>query len=129
MDILPVAGPWLDGAALDTAAAQPGAGGHRSVPSPCRARMTGTAPATLADQVAAAAAPAGAAAGNPMAARVPVARRLARPAAHGRPGTISTVALTGGFPPQTANHPPGPSPAGTARSFPGLGRAARQPSR
>ena len=66
MDILLIAGLWLDGSVWDSVAARLEAGGHRAVPITLPGQGDGDASATLADQVAAVVAGVDAAAGKPM---------------------------------------------------------------
>ena len=98
MDILLIAGLWLDGSVWDNVAAQLEARGHRAVPISLPGQGDGNASATLADQVAAVAAAVDAAAGRPMVVGHSAACSLAWLAADARPGKISKVALIGGFP-------------------------------
>ena len=98
MDILLIAGLWLDGSAWDNVAAQLEARGHRAVPVTLPAQGDGNASATLADQVAVVVAAVDAAAGRPMVVGHSAACSLAWLAAEARPGKISKVALIGGFP-------------------------------
>jgi len=98
MDILLIAGLWLDGSVWDNVAAQLEARGHRAVPITLPGQGDGNASATLADQVAAVAAAVDAAAGRPMVVGHSAACSLAWLAADARPGKISKVALIGGFP-------------------------------
>jgi pimeloyl-ACP methyl ester carboxylesterase len=98
MDILLIAGLWLDGSVWDSVAAQLEARGHHAVPITLPGQGDGNASATLADQVAAVAAAVDAAAGRPMVVGHSAACSLAWLAADARPGKISKVALIGGFP-------------------------------
>ena len=98
MDILLIAGLWLDGSVWDNVAAQLEARGHRAVPVTLPGQGDGNTSATLADQVAAVVAAVDAAAGRPMVVGHSAACSLAWLAADARPGTISKVALIGGFP-------------------------------
>ena len=98
MDILLIAGLWLDGSAWDDVAAPMEARGHRAVPVTLPGQGDGNASATLADQVAAVVAAVDAAAGKPMVAGHSAACSLAWLAADARPGEISKVAMIGGFP-------------------------------
>ncbi len=104
MDILLIAGLWLDGSVWDKVAAQLEARGHRAVPVTLPGQGDGNASATLADQVAAVIAAVDAAAGRPMVVGHSAACSLAWLAADARPGKVSKIALIGGF----------PSPDGTA---------------
>jgi pimeloyl-ACP methyl ester carboxylesterase len=98
MDILLIAGLWLDGSVWDNVATQLEARGHRAVPVTLPGQSDGNMPATLADQVAAVVAAVDAAAGRPMVVGHSAACSLAWLAADARPGKISKVALIGGFP-------------------------------
>jgi len=98
MDILLIAGLWLDGSVWDTVAAQLEARGHRAVPITVPGQGDGNTSATLADQVAAVLAAVDAAAGRPMVVGHSAACNLAWIAADARVGKISKVALIGGFP-------------------------------
>jgi pimeloyl-ACP methyl ester carboxylesterase len=98
MDILLIAGLWLDGSVWDGVAARFEARGHRAVPVTLPGQGDGNASATLADQVAAVVAAVDAAAGRPMVVGHSAACSLAWLAADARPGKISKVALVGGFP-------------------------------
>jgi pimeloyl-ACP methyl ester carboxylesterase len=98
MDILLIAGLWLDGSAWDNVAAQLEARGHRAVPVTLPGQGDGNTSATLADQVGEVLAAVDAAAGKPMVVGHSAACSLAWLAADARPGKISRVALIGGFP-------------------------------
>jgi len=98
MDILLIAGLWLDGSVWDDVAAELEARGHRAVPITLPGQGDGNASATLADQVAVVVAAVDAAAGRPMVVGHSAACSLAWLAADARPGKISKVALIGGFP-------------------------------
>jgi pimeloyl-ACP methyl ester carboxylesterase len=98
MDILLIAGLWLDGSAWDSVAAQLEARGHRAVPVTLPGQGDGNTSATLADQAAAVVAAVDAAAGRPMVVGHSAACSLAWLAADARPAKISKVALIGGFP-------------------------------
>ena len=98
MDILLIAGLWLDGSAWDNVAAQLKALGHRAVPVTLPGQGDGNRSATLADQVAAVVTAVDAAAGKPMVVGHSAACSLAWLAADARPSKISKVALIGGFP-------------------------------
>ena len=98
MDILLIAGLWLDGSVWDSVAAQLEARGHHAVPITLPGQGDGNASATLADQVATVVAAVDAAAGRPMVVGHSAACSLAWLAADARPGKISKVALIGGFP-------------------------------
>jgi pimeloyl-ACP methyl ester carboxylesterase len=98
MDILLIAGLWLDGSAWDNVAAQLMTLGHRAVQITLPGQGDGNTSATLADQVAAVVAAVDAAPGKPMVVGHSAACSLAWLAADARPGKISKVALIGGFP-------------------------------
>lgn len=98
MDILLIAGLWLDGAVWDDVAARLEARGHHAVPITLPGQGDGNASATLADQSAAVIAAVDAAAGKPMVVGHSAACSLAWIAADARPGKVSKVALIGGFP-------------------------------
>ena len=98
MDILLVAGLWLDGSVWDNVAAHLQARGHRAVPVTLPGQGDGNTSATLADQSAAVVAAVDAAAGMPVVVGHSAACNLAWLAADARPAKISKVALIGGFP-------------------------------
>jgi pimeloyl-ACP methyl ester carboxylesterase len=98
MDILLIAGLWLDGSVWDNVAVQLEVRGHRAVPITLPGQGDGNTSATLADQVAAVLAAVDAAAGAPMVVGHSAACSLAWLAADARPDKISKVALIGGFP-------------------------------
>jgi pimeloyl-ACP methyl ester carboxylesterase len=98
MDILLVAGLWLDASVWDNVAAHLEARGHRAVPVTLPGQGDGNTSATFADQSAAVVAAVDAAAGRPMAVGHSAACSLAWLAADARPAKISKVALIGGFP-------------------------------
>jgi pimeloyl-ACP methyl ester carboxylesterase len=98
MDIVLVAGLWLDGSVWDDVAAQLEAHGHRAVPVTLPGQGDGNTSATLADQVATVIAAVDAAAGQTMVTGHSAACSLAWLAADARPGKVSKVALIGGFP-------------------------------
>ena len=98
MDILLIAGLWLDGSVWGDVAAQLEARGHRAVPITLPGQGDGNTSATLADQSAAVVAAVDAAAGRPMVVGHSAACSLAWLAAEARPGKVSKVALIGGFP-------------------------------
>lgn len=98
MDIVLIAGMWLDGSAWDNVAAQLEARGHRAVPVTLPGQGDGNTSATLADQVATVVAAIDAAAGRPMVVGHSGACSLAWLAADARPTKISEIALIGGFP-------------------------------
>jgi pimeloyl-ACP methyl ester carboxylesterase len=98
MDILLIAGLWLDGSAWENVAAQLEGRGHHAVPITLPGQGDGNTSATLADQVGEVLAAVDAAAGKPMVVGHSAACSLAWLAADARPGKISRVALIGGFP-------------------------------
>jgi pimeloyl-ACP methyl ester carboxylesterase len=98
MDILLIAGLWLDGSVWDNVVAQLETRGHRGIPVTLPGQGDGNTSATLADQSAAVVAAADAAAGKPMVAGHSAACSLAWLVADARPGKLSKVALIGGFP-------------------------------
>ena len=98
MDIVLIAGLWLDASVWDNVAAELEARGHRAVPVTLPGQGDGNASATLADQVATVVAAVDAAAGKPMVVGHSAACSLAWLAADARPAKIREVALIGGFP-------------------------------
>ena len=98
MDILLIAGLWLDGSAWDSVAARLEARGHRAVPITLPGQGDGDASATLDDQMATVVAAVDSAAGRAMVVGHSAACSLAWLAADARPSKISKVALVGGFP-------------------------------
>ena len=98
MDILLIAGLWLDGSVWDKVAAQLEARGHHAVPVTLPGQGDGKRSATLADQSDAVVAAVDAAAGRPMVVGHSAASTLAWLAADARPAKISKVAMIGGFP-------------------------------
>jgi pimeloyl-ACP methyl ester carboxylesterase len=98
MDIVLIAGLWLDGSVWDNVAAQLEARGHRAVPVTLPGQGDGSTSATLADQVATVVSAVDASAGRPMVVGHSAASSLAWLAADARPGKVSKVALIGGFP-------------------------------
>jgi pimeloyl-ACP methyl ester carboxylesterase len=108
VDILLIAGLWLDGSVWDETVVQLAARGHRGVPVTLPGQGDGSTSATLADQSAAVVAAVDAAVetageaggGKPMVAGHSAACNLAWLAADARPEKISKIALIGGFPSQ-----------------------------
>jgi pimeloyl-ACP methyl ester carboxylesterase len=98
MDIVLIAGLWLDGSAWDGVAAALEALGHRPVPVTLPGQGDGSADATLGDQVAAVVAAVDASAGRPLVVGHSAACSLAWLAADARPEKVAAVALVGGFP-------------------------------
>ena len=98
MDILLIAGLWLDGSAWDDVAPALEDLGHRPVPLTLPGQGEGSASATLDDQVAAVLAAVDSASDKPMVVGHSAACTLAWLAADARPETVAKVALIGGFP-------------------------------
>lgn len=98
MDILLIAGLWLDGSAWDDVVPALEAHGHRPVPLTLPGQGDGSASATLGDQVAAVLAAVDSASGKPLVVGHSAACTLAWLAADARPEKVATVALIGGFP-------------------------------
>jgi pimeloyl-ACP methyl ester carboxylesterase len=98
MEIVLIAGLWLDGSVWREVAAELEARGHRTVPVTLPGQGDGTTTATLADQVAAVVAAVDAAAGKPMVVGHSAACSLAWLAADARAAKISRVVFIGGFP-------------------------------
>ncbi|ONI88653.1 alpha/beta hydrolase [Actinosynnema sp. ALI-1.44] len=98
MDIVLVAGLWLDGSVWDDVARELVALGHQPVVVTLPGQGDGSADATLGDQVAAAVAAVDSAEGNPLVVGHSAACSLVWLAADARPGTVAKVALVGGFP-------------------------------
>ncbi len=98
MDILLIAGLWLDGSAWDDVAPALAELGHRPVPLTLPGQGDGSASATLDDQVAAVLAAVNAAADKPMVVGHSAACSLAWLAADARPEKLAKIAFIGGFP-------------------------------
>lgn len=98
MDIVLIAGLWLDGSVWNNVATELAARGHRAVPVTLPGQGDGNTSATLADQLAVVLAVVDAAAGRPMVVGHSAACNLAWLAADTRPGKISKIVLIGGFP-------------------------------
>lgn len=98
MDIVLIAGLWLDASVWGDVASRLEASGHRAVPVTLPGQGDGNESATLADQVAAVLAAVDAAAGRPMVVGHSAASTLAWLAADARPGKVGKVAMIGGFP-------------------------------
>jgi pimeloyl-ACP methyl ester carboxylesterase len=98
MDILLVAGLWLDGSAWDDVVPELTALGHRPVPVTLPGQGDGSSAATLDDQVSAVVAAVDAASDKPLVVGHSAACSLAWLAADARPEKVAKVALIGGFP-------------------------------
>jgi pimeloyl-ACP methyl ester carboxylesterase len=98
MDILLIAGLWLDRSSWDDVVPALEALGHRPVPLALPGQGDGSASATLDDQVAVVLAAVDSASGKPMVVGHSAASTLAWLAADARPEKVATVALVGGFP-------------------------------
>jgi pimeloyl-ACP methyl ester carboxylesterase len=98
MDILLIAGLWLDGSAWDDVVPELEALGHRPVPLTLPGQGDGAASATLDDQVAAVLSAVDLAPQPPMVVGHSAACTLAWLAADARPDTVAKIALIGGFP-------------------------------
>lgn len=98
MDILLIAGLWLDGSAWDSVVPALESLGHRPVPLTLPGQGDGSASATLDDQVAAVLAAVESASGKPMVVGHSAAGTLAWLAADARPEQVAKVAFIGGFP-------------------------------
>lgn len=98
MDIVLVAGLWLDGSAWDDVVPTLEALGHRPVPVTLPGQGDGAKSAMLSDQVAAVLAAVDQAPENPMVVGHSAACTLAWLAADARPEKLAKVALIGGFP-------------------------------
>lgn len=98
MDIVLVAGLWLDGSAWDDVVPTLEALGHRPVPVTLPGQGDGAESATLTDQVAAMLAAVDQAPEKPMVVGHSAAATLAWMTADARPEKVAKVALIGGFP-------------------------------
>ncbi|WP_327090330.1 alpha/beta hydrolase [Nonomuraea sp. NBC_01738] len=98
MDILLIAGLWLDGSAWDDVVPALQALGHRPIPITLPGQGDGSASATLDDQVAAVLAAVESASGKPMVVGHSAACTLAWLAADACPERVAKVAFIGGFP-------------------------------
>jgi pimeloyl-ACP methyl ester carboxylesterase len=98
MDILLIAGLWLDGSAWDDVVPTLEALGHRPVPLTLPGQGDGSAAATLDDQVAAVLAAVDSASGKLMVVGHSAACTLAWLAADARPERVAKIVLIGGFP-------------------------------
>ncbi len=122
MDIVLIAGLWLDGSVWGKVTAQLEARGHRAVPVTLPGQGDGNTSATLADQSAAVVAAVDAAAGRLMVVGHSAACSLAWLAADARPAKISKIALIGGFPaPDGERYFDGFAVRDGAMPFPGWG--------
>ncbi|NIH84569.1 alpha/beta fold hydrolase [Amycolatopsis granulosa] len=98
MDIVLIAGLWLDGSAWDVVASELRLLGHRPVPVTLPGQGDGSASATLDDQVAVVLAAVDSAAGKPLVVGHSAACSLAWLATDARPDQISGAVFVGGFP-------------------------------
>jgi pimeloyl-ACP methyl ester carboxylesterase len=98
MDILLIAGLWLDGSAWDDVVPELTALGHHPVPITLPGQGDGATSATLDDQLNAVLAAVDAAPGMPLVVGHSAASTLAWLAADARPEKVAKVALIGGFP-------------------------------
>jgi pimeloyl-ACP methyl ester carboxylesterase len=98
MDILLIAGLWLDGSAWDRVVPELESLGHRPVPLTLPGQGDGSTSATLEAQVAAVVAAVDSASGRPMVVGHSAACTLAWLAADARPEKVARVALIGGYP-------------------------------
>lgn len=98
MDILLIAGLWLDASVWDEVVPELQALGHRAVPLTLPGQGDGSRSATLDDQVAAVLAAVDTASERPMVVGHSAACTLAWLAADARPEKVAKVALIGGFP-------------------------------
>jgi pimeloyl-ACP methyl ester carboxylesterase len=98
LDIVLIAGLWLDGSVWNDVVSPLEELGHRAVPVTLPGQGDGSTSATLDDQVAAVLAAVDGAAGKPMVVGHSAACALAWQAAEARPDKVAKVALIGGFP-------------------------------
>jgi pimeloyl-ACP methyl ester carboxylesterase len=98
MDIVLIAGLWLDGSAWDAVLPELEKLGHRGIPVTLPGQGDGTASATYDDQAGAVLAAVDAAEGKPLVVGHSAACTLAWVAADRRPDAITGVAMIGGFP-------------------------------
>jgi pimeloyl-ACP methyl ester carboxylesterase len=104
MEILLIAGLWLDGSVWNDVAAELERLGHHPVPLTLPGQGDGSASATLDDQVATVLAAVDAAPGSPMVVGHSAACTLAWLAADARPEKVAKVVLIGGFPSADGEH-------------------------
>lgn len=104
MDILLIAGLWLDGSAWDDVVAELEALGHRPVPLTLPGQDGRSPAARLEDQVAVVLAAVDASPQKPMVVGHSAAATLAWMAADARPVGVARVALIGGFPATDGEH-------------------------
>jgi pimeloyl-ACP methyl ester carboxylesterase len=120
MDIVLIAGLWLDGSAWDRVVPELEALGHRPVPLTLPGQGDGNASATYEDQVAAVVAAVDAAEGRTLVVGHSAACTLAWVAADARPDKVAAVALIGGFAGQDGEtYADFFEPSGDAVPFPG----------
>jgi pimeloyl-ACP methyl ester carboxylesterase len=98
MDILLIAGLWLDGSAWDRVVPELESLGHRPVPLTLPGQGDGSTSATFEAEVAAVVAAVDSASGRPMVVGHSAACTLAWLAADARPEKVARVALIGGYP-------------------------------
>lgn len=98
MDIVLVAGLWLDASAWDAVVPELEASGHRARPVALPGQGDGDASASLADQVAAVVAAVDASEGHPLVVGHSAASSLAWLAADARPDQVAGAVLVGGWP-------------------------------
>ena len=122
MDIVLVAGLWLDGSAWDAVVPALEAAGHRPVPLTLPGQGDGRRSATLDEQVAAVLAAIDASPGKPLVVGHSAACTLAWLAADARPEKVAKAVLIGGFP-SSDGHPyfGGLETTGGVLPFPGWG--------
>src|SRR5215468_3773088 len=98
MDIVLIAGMWLDGSAWNEVVPTLETLGHRPVALTLPGQGDGSASATLEDQVAAVLAAVDSAPEKPMVVGHSAACTLAWLAGDARPGRVAKIGLVGGFP-------------------------------
>lgn len=120
MDIVLIAGLWLDGSAWDDVLPELEKLGHRGIPLTLPGQGDGTTSATYDDQAAAVIAAVDSAEGSPFVVGHSAACTLAWVAADQRPDAITGVALIGGFPTTDKDaYADFFEPAGEGVAFPG----------